>query len=253
MSDADKPTFVATFNPQQEREARLSKRFYKEAVSRRDEDGAAIMLDERELKTPGRNPVRVPTRELADAIAAEWSAQADHIDPTTMPRTRIITTAIDRVALDSGPAVDEIVRYAGTDLTCYRADAPEALVRKQAEAWDPLLAWMLDVYGTRLTPTSGIMHLAQEEEELERLRAAVAGLDAITLTALHTLVTIAGSAVIGLAVMRNRLSADEGWATSRIDEQFQIAQWGEDAEAAERAQFHKLEFDAAAEVIRLLG
>lgn len=253
MSDADKPTFVATFSPQQEREARLSKRFYEEAGSRKRDDGVAVMLDERELKTPGRNAVRVPTLELGDAIAAEWSSQTDHIDPSTMPRTRIITTAIDRVALDSGPAADEIARYAGTDLVCYRADEPEDLVKKQADAWDPLLEWMVDAHAVTLRPTSGIVHLGQADAELDRLRDIVGQLDPITLTALHTLVTIAGSAVIGLAVMGNRLTVEEGWDASRVDEAFQIAQWGEDAEAAERTAFHRHEFEAAAEVIQLLG
>ncbi len=247
------PTFVAQFNPAKEREARLSKRFYKNATSRASADGFAVMLDERELKTPGRNPVRVSTEGLASAVAAEWAAQEGYIDPSTMPRTRIVTTAIDRVALDNGPAVDEITRYAGSDLVCYRADEPTELVQCQAEAWDPLLEWISTTHKARLQPTSGIIHVTQAADDLARIGDFVSRLDPIRITALHTLVTISGSAVIGLAVLQNHLDADQGFAVSRIDEAYQAAQWGEDEEAAERTRLHKAEFEAASEVIRLLA
>lgn len=246
------PTFVAQFNPAKEREARFSKRFYKTATSRPSEDGFVVMLDERDLKTPGRNAVRVPTEGLARAVAAEWAAQEGHIDPSTMPRTRIVTTAIDRVAPDNGLAVDEITRYAGSDLVCYRAEEPAELVERQAEAWDPLLEWISSTHKASLRPTNGIIHVTQAADDLARIGEFVAALDPIRVTALHTLVTIAGSAVIGLAVLQNRLDADQGYAASRIDETYQAAKWGEDEEAAERARFHKAEFDAASEVIRLL-
>lgn len=252
MSDVDKPTFVREFNPGQDREERLAKRFYEAACARVLEDGVAVMLDERELKTPLRNPVRLSSQALGEAVAAEWAAQGERINPSTMPRTRIVTTAIDRVSDDATPALDEIVSYAGTDLTCYRADDPASLVAQQAKVWDPLLAWLETTLGTRLATTSGIIHVSQEPTELEKLRGVMMGLDPVRLTALHTLVTIAGSTVIGLAVLHGELDAEQGFAASRVDEIFQAAQWGEDAEAAERTKAHKAEFDAAADVLRLL-
>jgi len=252
MSEAEKPTFVATFDPEKEREARLAKRFYKEARAAAMDDGVAVLLDGRELKTPARNLVRLPTQALGDAVAAEWEMQQGHIDPSSMPRTRIVTTALDRVAEDAGPAVDEICRYGGSDLLCYRAEQPVELVAQQAAAWDPLLDWLHETHGARLQSSRGIMHLAQSDAVLARLRGAVEGIDPIRMTALHTLVTISGSAVIGLAVLGNRLDADEAFATSRVDELFQISQWGEDAEAAARTKVHQAEFDAAAQVLRLL-
>lgn len=253
MSDTEKPTFVATFDPEGERDARLSKRFYKVASSAKRDDGFAIVLDDRELKTPGRIAVRVPNAELGEALAAEWEAQAKRIDPSTMPRTRIVTTAIDRVARDNGPAIDEIVGYAGTDLVCYRADDPEELVTLQGQAWDPLLEWFTGATGTHLKATSGIIHVKQDDEALRQVALLLNEVDPISLTALHTLVTLSGSAVIGLAMLKGHLDAKAGYAASRVDETFQINKWGEDEEAAERAAFHKVEFDAAAEVLRLLG
>ena len=253
MSEADKPSFVRAFDSQKEREARMAKRFYKAARAEARDDGVAVLLDERELKTPARNPVRLPSHPLAEAVAAEWAAQSDHVDPASMPRTRIVTTAIDRVAEDAGPAIDEIARYGGSDLLCYRAEQPAELVAQQTAAWDPLLAWLEESHAVRLASTSGIMHVTQDEAELVRLRAVLSKLDPLRLTALHTLVTISGSAVIGLAVLHKRLDAEGAFETSRVDELFQISQWGEDAEAAARTKAHKAEFDAAAEVLTLLG
>lgn len=253
MSDTEKPTFVATFDPEGEREARLSKRFYKVAGSAKRDDGFAIVLDDRELKTPGRTAVRVPNAELGNAVAAEWDAQVSHIDPSTMPRTRIVTTAIDRVSEDNGPAIDEIVGYAGTDLVCYRADDPEELVALQGQAWDPLLDWLAEATGARLRATSGIIHVQQDGSALRQVSSLLGAVDPISLTALHTVVTISGSAVIGLAMLKGRLDADAAYVASRVDEAFQIDKWGEDEDAAARAKFHKAEFDAAAEVIRLLN
>lgn len=253
MSIDDKPTFVATFNPQKERNARLAKRFYKQAVVSNEAGEFAVMLDTRALKTPGRRAVVSPSRALSQAVAAEWDAQREHIDPSTMPLTRIVTTAIDRVALDAEPAVAEIVSYAGTDLVCYRADEPAELVTLQEGAWTPLLEWFADATGARLGVTTGIVHVKQSADALIAVRSALSDLDAVRLTALHTLVTIAGSAVIGFAVMRGHLDAEAGFAASRIDEDFQIAKWGEDAEAQTRKAAHKAEFMAAARVFSLLS
>ncbi len=252
MSDDGKPTFVATFDPVKERDARLSKRFYKQVVCEPKDDGHAVLLDAREIKTPGRRAVRLPNAALADAIAGEWAAQEKFIEPATMPRTRIVTTAIDQVALDREPAINEITAYAGTDLVCYRADEPDELVAQQAQAWDPLLDWLQESVGAQLTVTTGILHQAQADAALAQIRDALAQIDPIRLTALHTLVTISGSAVIGLAVLQGHLDADQGFAASRIDEAFQISKWGEDAEATIRSRAYEVEFIAAAEVIRLL-
>lgn len=247
------PSFVAEFDPAKERESRLSKRFYKTVQAQTADDGYSILLDDRDLKTPGRRLIVLPTESLADAIAGEWEAQTSHIDPSTMPRTRIATTAIDRVAEDKGPAVSEIVSYAGTDLVCYRADDPVELVDRQAAAWDPLLEWIRVALSVHLVSTSGIIHVDQDAAQIQHLDTIVSALDPLTLTALHTLVTIAGSTVVGLAILHGRLTAREGFDVSRIDEQFQIDQWGEDAEAAARAKAYWEEFEAAAEVLTLLA
>lgn len=253
MSEGVKqPDLRDVFDPGRERSARLARRFYKQVSVAEAEGGHAVFLDARELKSPGRRKLRLPSEGLASAVAREWDAQQERIDPAAMPVTRIVATATDRVAPDPGPARAEIMGFAGSDLVCYRAEEPDDLVIRQAKTWDPLLAWFEDETAARLTMTSGIMHVAQDAVALQRVSETLAALDAIRLTALHTAVTLTGSVVIGYALLRDRLTAGEAWAASRIDEDFQQEQWGEDAEAAARAKAKAEELEATARVMRLL-
>ena len=237
------------------REARpvLPRRFYKSVTVEAVDAAHRVLLDGKAMRTPAKAMFAAPTRALAEAIAAEWEAQREHIDPAAMPLTRLANSAIDGVRPQVAAVRDDIVKYAASDLVCYRAPQPEALVRRQAESWDPILAWSRDALGASFVVADGIMPVAQPEAATAAVERALAGHDAFALTALHVMTTLTGSAVLALAHARGRLSAEEAWAAAHVDEDWQISQWGEDAEATARRQRRWLEMQAASRLLALGG
>lgn len=225
------------------------KRFWSRAEAAPGEGGHAILLDGRPVRTPSGRPLEVPTVRLADAIASEWEAQGEVIAPQVMHHTRAANTAIDRVAPRRDAVVDMIAAYGDTDLLCYRAEAPEALAERQRRAWDPYLDWAAEAHGARLLVAAGVMHVAQPPASLGRLRAAVEAADAFALTALHELVTLSGSLVLGLAAMDRHAAPETLWEASRVDEAWQAEQWGEDAEASAAAADKRAAFLRATEFL----
>lgn len=230
-----------------------ARRFYKTASVEEGEQGFALRLDARSARTPAKNLLAAPTRAAADALAAEWEAQGETIDPGSMPITRALNSAIDRVTAHHGAVVDDLAGYGETDLLCHRAPHPEGLIARQAALWDPPLDWARRRYAAPLICATGVMHVAQPAESLARLRAVVAAHDPFRLTALYDLVAISGSLVLGLGVAEGAFTPDEAWTASRVDEEWQIAQWGEDAEAAAFAARKRASFLDAARLMRLLG
>lgn len=209
------------------------KRFWQAATVEACEGGYAVRLDGRPVKTPAKVPLVLPTQALAAIIAAEWQAQEKEVRPETMPATRTANSAIDKVSRHFAEVAEMVAEYGGSDLLCYRAEGPAALTERQAAAWDPLLHWAAERFGAPLRATAGVMHIAQPQPSLAALSAAVHSQSAFALAALHDLVAITGSLVLGLAIAERRLSPEEGFALSRIDEHWQIEQWGADEQAAE--------------------
>lgn len=215
--------------------------------------GWQVLLDGRSVKTPAKAPLVLPTQALAQAVAAEWQAQGADIVPTSMPLTKMANTVIDGVAPRHAAVVDAVAEWGGSDLLCYRADGPAPLLARQAAGWDPWLGWAADTLGARLSVTRGVMPVAQPAAALAALRAAVAAQDAFRLAALHDLVTIPGSLVLGLAVAAGRLAADAAFDLSRIDDDWQAEQWGVDREAAESAARKRADMAAAGRFCALCG
>jgi len=197
--------------------------------------GHQVLLDDRPLRTPEKAAFIVPTRALADLVAAEWDAQGDTVDPTTMPMTRMANSAIDRIGAKRSEVVEYIAAYGGTDLLCYRADHPQELVARQCAAWDPILEWAEAELGVSLRITTGIMPVEQPREVMSEFHDTVGTYDTFGLMGLHDLVGLTGSLVLGLAATQDTHVADDLWEASRIDEAWQIEQWGEDDEAADAA------------------
>lgn len=222
------------------------KRFWQDAEVSPADNGYAVTLDGRGVKTPAKTSLVVPTEALAREIAAEWAAQEDRINPATMPFTRMANSALDKVAPQHAAVADMLAAYGDSDLLCYRADHPEGLVARQAEAWEPLLDWADETFGARLVPVIGVMHVAQDSAALARLTAEVHGQSAFALAAFHDLVSMSGSLVLALAVIRGACAPAEAWALSRIDETWQEEQWGVDEDAAKIAQRKRDEFLHAA-------
>lgn len=228
------------------------KRFYKEVSLKKGATGYEILLDGRAIKTPAKNPLVVPTKAVADMIAAEWQAQEEVIDPKSMAVTRLVNSALDSVRQNRDHVVDEIAAYGGSDLICYRADDPVQLVDRQNEAWDPYHIWLAETWGVRLKVTSGIMPVSQDEDGQGVLKAAVAKQSDYMLAGLHTLVSIAGSLVLGLACLSGDFEPEDVFTASRVDEKWQAEVWGEDWEAGDRAAAKREEFLTAAAYIKAL-
>lgn len=208
-----------------------AKRFWTETRVEEVDGGFTIRLDGRPVKTPAKILLIVPTRAMADQIAAEWDAQQGKIDPRTMPWTRSANAALDKVATQFTEVAGLLAAYGDTDLLCYRADGPEELARRQTEGWDPLLAWSAATLKAPLNATVGVMHREQPAESLARLTARIGQMTAFQLTGFHDLVAISGSLVLALAVADQRLPAEEAWRLSRLDEHWQAEVWGRDEEA----------------------
>ncbi|MGB5557829.1 MAG: ATP12 family protein [Paracoccaceae bacterium] len=228
-----------------------AKRFWTDATVEQMPDGFVVRLDGRDIRTPGKAPLIMPTRALAEAVREEWAMQGDKIDPTTMPITRTVNSAIDKVAPQRDEVVELIAAYGDADLMCYRATSPAELVRRQSEAWDPLLDWAAETLGARLVPRPGVMHQPQDSAALSRLAALVKEFPDIELAAFHDIVSLSGSLIIGFAVVQS-VDHDEGlWISSRIDEIWQEQQWGADADAGVVARQKQSAFLTAAKVLRM--
>lgn len=227
----------------------LPKRFYKDVTTDKAEEGYRILLDGRPVRTPGKKLLAVPSEAIADRLKMEWDAQAEEIDPAKMPVTRLVNTAIDGVSENLDAVFEEIVRFAGTDMLCYRADSPEGLVVRQREGWDPIIRWAADTKGIRLILVEGVMHQEQPTEAIEAFAAALsAHRDPLALACVHTVTTLTGSALLGLAFAEGVIDADKAWVLAHVDEDWQIEHWGTDEEAFHRREMRREELDVAATV-----
>jgi chaperone required for assembly of F1-ATPase len=230
----------------------LPKRFYTEAKVQRVDGGFAVGLDGRIPRTPGMKQVVVPEQEVAAAMAAEWQAQDQFIDPQTMPLVRLVNSAVE-ASEESMPALrEEIVKYAGNDLLLYRADAPDPLVRRQEEVWDAALVKLARQFGVAFQPTMGIVHQPQPAATLAKLAAALTAEQLLPLTAMNAITSITGSGLLALALRHNLLTAEEVWLAAHVDEDHNISLWGEVEEITERRGKRRKEFDAAVNLLAML-
>lgn len=232
----------------------LRQRFYAKAGTAfaSAADGFALQLDGKPVRTPTGRILAAPTAKLAEAIAAEWDAQRDVIDPAKMPLTRLANVIIDGVSDRPGPVADEVKKYLGTDLVYYRAGEPQGLVERQARHWDPILSWARDTLGARFDLGEGIIHVAQPAVALASASAAVPK-DPWRLGAVHAATTLTGSALIALALSRGRLTIEEAWQAAHVDEDWNMEQWGRDEVALARRAFRLTELEAAAKVLQSLS
>jgi len=227
------------------------KRVYKAATAERREEGYVICLDGRPVRTPARQPLIFPAAPLAEAVAGEWAGQEKVVDPRAMPLMRLSCTALDRVAGRRETVIDELARYAETDLLCYRAEHPPELQARQAEAWQPLLDWALMRFDAKLEVVFGIVPAAQPEATQRALRSVVAGLDDFSLTGVYAAAATTGSLIVALALMEGEVGAEDAFAISQLDETYAIEQWGEDAELGERRASIRDELESTERFLRL--
>lgn len=210
------------------------KRFYKQVAVVPVDGGWGIALDGRSMRTPAKLPLTLPSRPLADAIAAEWEAQGEEVKPQTMPLTQLSSTCLDGVVGRMSDVAAAAAEYGGSELLCYRAEEPPALVERQAQFWQPLLDWVAQRHDAHLVLATGIIHKPQSPQALKALRTAIDALNPWHLTALQNVIGITGSLVLALAFVEGRLTPEETFDLAQLDENYQIEQWGEDWEAADR-------------------
>lgn len=230
------------------------RRFYKDVTVDGPEEGPfAVLLDRKPALTPGRNPLSLPTRAAAQLAADEFAAQGETLEPMTMPVVRLVNTAIDGVAADPQAVLEDVQRYASSDLLCYRADAPKELVARQADAWDPVLDWAHGALHARFILSEGVMHVDQPRESIALVGAHLRQrAEPFRLAALHVMTSLTGSALLAIAVEAHAITPDEAWAAAHVDEDWNIDLWGEDAEAAARRAGRAREMMAAASLIEAL-
>jgi chaperone required for assembly of F1-ATPase len=228
----------------------LRKRFYSQAhIGEAADGGFPLLLDGKPVKTPARRALTAPTPPLAQAIAEEWNAQAALIDPAGMPLTRLANAVIDAVADMPDAVAEEVAKYLGSDLLCYRAATPEGLVASQTRAWDPVLAWAQEAIGARFVLAQGVVHVAQPAETIAAMGAKIPA-DPWRLGAVSTITTLTGSALLALALAEGALDADAAWAAAHVDEDWQRSQWGSDDAEIERRAYRYGEFGAAVTMLR---
>ncbi len=235
----------------QETAPQLPKRFYKTVSIVREGDGYGVALDDRVVRTPGRQPLALPSERLAKAVGAEWSAQETHINPATMPFTRLSNTTIDGVSANRNDVVQDIAKFAMTDLLCYRADGPYELVVQQNDLWNPIVSWAEDTLEVRFQQTAGVMPVDQDDDISAAVVARLSETSAFVLGPLHTFTSLTGSALLALAIEAGHLDVEDAWMAAHLDEDWQISQWGEDAEAAERRTKRWQEMQIAARFLLL--
>lgn len=231
----------------------FARRFYKAAEAGMVEGGYTVRLDGMQVRTPAKAKLVVPVEGLAQDIAGEFAAQGAQIVPAAMPVTRLANSAIDTVAAAMDSVADEFAAYAGSDLLCYRAEAPRGLVARQAEHWDPVLVWAAKEVGVRFHTVAGIMHRRQPEGAIAAMRAEARAFDCFGLCALQTLTALTGSAVLALALARGVIGRDAAWDAAVVDETWQIEHWGDDMEAARQRAGRRRDFVAACRVLELLA
>jgi chaperone required for assembly of F1-ATPase len=228
------------------------KRFYAGAAVDEIDGGFAITLDGRPIRTPSGRQVIAPTREIADAIASEWNAQAEIIDPLTMPLTRFANSVVEAVVDRVDAVADDVAKYLGSDLMFYRAGHPEALVAREGEHWDPILFWAAAELGAHFILAEGIVHVAQPEAAIKAAREAFPA-DPWSMAALHVVTTVTGSALLALALTHGVRDQEQIWSAAHVDEDWNIEKWGVDEEAAARRAARRVDFMAAASILRGLN
>ena len=229
------------------------KRFYKDAAVVEAGNGFSVSLDGKPVRTPAKQPLLVPSRALAEAIAEEWRAQGDKVDPRSLPLTRLCSIAIDLVGPRREAVVAEIAKYAGTDLVCYRAEEPAELTARQHATWQPLIDWAALRFDAPLAVTAGVLPVAQAEETLRAFERAIAAYDTPRLAALHLATAACGSLVVALALVEGRIDAEAAFAASELDESFEIERWGEDSEQTRRRTALKADIALARRFVELLA
>lgn len=235
-----------------EHQVPASKRFYEKVHYEPRDRVFCLLLDGKPTLTLAKNPLEVPSEALAKAMAKEWEQQGERIDPSAMPLTKLANSALDHVDARRQEVIDDIVKYAGSDLICYMAEDPQELMMKQVASWGPVLDWLRQGLGANFEVAYGVNHMTQSEQSLGQVKLVLQDLDAFSLTSIHTMTTLMGSALLTLAHIAGMYDVNSIWQSAHIDEDWQMSKWGKDAEALARRERRWREMQAASRFLDLL-
>jgi chaperone required for assembly of F1-ATPase len=257
LNDLDAGRYLSDPDPvkraRNQMKAALPKRFYKEVTTAEEEGGHVVKLDGRSVRTPAGAVLALPTAAAAKLVADEYAAQEEHINPLAMPVTRLANTAFDGVASAADAVLEDVLKFSTSDLLCYRADAPEALVERQAQAWDPVLDWVRTELGARFLLAEGVMHIGQPRETIGAVAVHLRKrAEPFRLAAIHLMTSLTGSALLALAVEAKALNAEAAWSAAHVDENWNVEHWGNDPEAVNRQANRKRDMMAAVALIEAL-
>ncbi len=222
------------------------KRFYSDVDIDGDENGFQITLDKRPIKSAGQQILQLPNEKMAEQLANEWRQQKEFIDFTNMPVMRFASAVRDNIIPRPNEARAEILKYAHSDLLCYRVSEPDSLIKQQTSLWDPVLRQFKDELNIEFVTSTGIQYVEQAGESMKRIEALIAPFESYQLGAVHLLTVLTGSAILAIALRNDWLTVEAAWQCAHLDEDFQAEHWGEDDEAILRRQRRYTEFCAAA-------
>jgi chaperone required for assembly of F1-ATPase len=228
-------------------------RFYKIVDTSPTDGGYGVTLDGRIPKTPAKAPLIVPTLAAAQLLASEWDAQENQVIPASMPITRLVNVVIDRAQETRGAMIEEVVKYAGTDLVCYRAPTPKSLLAAQEAAWDPLMDWAKTTHGIELAISYEAMAIPQPHSSLNALRAQITGYDQWHLTSLAFANGLAGSAIVALALVEGLIDGETAFKAIRVEENWQASRWGADPDEEHVANARRLDLVAVGALVEALS
>jgi chaperone required for assembly of F1-ATPase len=238
----ERPTRVA----EPSRTAQLPRRFYKQVAVAEKEEIHVVMLDGKPVRTPAKALLGSSSPAVANAMAEEWRDQKERIDSMTMPVTRLVNTAIDGEAGDMQAVKEDIVRFASSDMLCYRTDGPDTLDELHRHHWDPLIEWAQIALGARFSLAQGVVYVEQPGEAMAAFNTHVGQInDPLLLAACHLVTSLTGSALIAMAVVKGERELDEAWNIAHVDEDWNVAHWGDDEEATARRANRYVDMTAA--------
>ena len=221
------------------------KRFYRQVTLAPDPAGWQVLLDERAIKTAGGRPQIVPSHALAEAMAVEWDAQGEEIDPQTLKLRHLADYTIDIVAPARGKAIRGLLPYVETDTLCYRAETGEALHARQLEVWEPLILAAERRWDVHFDRVPGVIHRQQPLVTLTRMQAVLETQSDFDLAALCLLASLSASLIIALAAVSGNSGAEALWGAANLEEDWQAELWGLDAEARAHRARRYADFAAA--------
>ena len=229
------------------------KKFWTAIKLKKKESKFGILLDNNLLKTPQKKDCLISNIRIAKDLFKEWSSIQDDINFHNMPVTQICFASLDRKRKEKIILLNKLTEYGMTDLLFYRDTSGTELERLQSKKWDKFLDWTQNELDLDFKIVNGIMPVEQPKENYNTFLNELEKLDCISLTALSDIVTLSGSLVIGLLLLKKKITSKQAWSLAKVDEEWQRSKWGTLPEQVEDDEYKKNNFFISCKLINLLN